>query len=68
MENNMSMMKKDFSYSELPEPHRQRTKAILKSHAEARGLISRNFTSFLLILGIVSLQIIMDKIIIQISF
>ena len=48
---------KDFTYSDLPEPHRQRTKDILKSHPEVRNLISRNPYSFLIILFVVILQI-----------
>ena len=54
----MLKTEKDFSYSDLPEPHRERTKAILKSHPDVRSLISRNFKSLFLIIGIVSLQII----------
>lgn len=54
----MSELVKNFSYSDLPEPHRERTKAILKSHPEVRQLISRNLNSFLLVIGIVALQVI----------
>ena len=53
----MSKMKKDYSYSELPEPHKERTKEILKTHPEVRKLILRNTNSIFYILGIVALQI-----------
>ncbi len=52
----MSDRPTDFVYSNSPEPHRERTKTLLKNHPEARELISRNPYSFLLILGIVALQ------------
>jgi sphingolipid delta-4 desaturase len=52
----MSKPLKDFFYSDQPEPHRERTKAILKSHPEVRTLISRNSFSLELIIGIVLLQ------------
>jgi sphingolipid delta-4 desaturase len=32
----------DFQYADAPEPHRERTKAILKAHPETRELIGRN--------------------------
>ena len=53
----MKSASKDFTYSDLPEPHRQRTKEILKNHPEVRNLIGRNPYSFLLILFVVVLQI-----------
>lgn len=46
----------DFRYSSEPEPHKERTRAILRDHPEVRGLIGRNPWSFALILGIVALQ------------
>lgn len=46
-----------FSYSNEPEPHRRRTKAILKDHPEARELIGKNPMTFWYALGIVTLQI-----------
>jgi sphingolipid 4-desaturase/C4-monooxygenase len=46
----------DFLYTESPEPHRDRTKAILKHHPELRTLIGRNPYSFLLIVAVVALQ------------
>lgn len=54
----MSKTKRDYSYSELPEPHKERTKEILKTHPEVRELISRNANSMLYIMGIVALQIV----------
>ncbi|HXX65061.1 MAG TPA: fatty acid desaturase [Bacteroidota bacterium] len=46
----------DFVYTDTPEPHRDRTKAILKGHPEIRSLIGRNPLSFFLILFVVALQ------------
>ena len=46
-----------FTYSNEPEPHRKRTKTILKDHPEARALIGKNPMTFWYALGIVSLQI-----------
>ncbi len=48
---------KDFQYSDLPEPHRARTKEILKTHPEVRKLITRTPASFLIIFFVVSLQL-----------
>jgi sphingolipid delta-4 desaturase len=56
----MEKVRKDFFYSELPEPHRQRTKEILKDHPEVRNLIGRNPYSLLLILFVISLQILIS--------
>ena len=47
----------DFQYSQLPEPHKERTRQILKSHPEVRALISRNPAGIIYILAIVLLQI-----------
>ncbi|MCH7974256.1 MAG: fatty acid desaturase, partial [Bacteroidetes bacterium] len=47
----------DFQYSDLPEPHRARTKQILAKYPEVRKLITRNPASFLLIIFIVGLQL-----------
>jgi sphingolipid delta-4 desaturase len=49
---------KDFFYTELSEPHKQRTKEILIEHPEVRKLIGRNPLSFFLILFIVGFQLI----------
>ncbi|MGA9117728.1 MAG: fatty acid desaturase [Bacteroidota bacterium] len=46
----------EFLESDSPEPHRERTKAILKSHPEVRSLIGRNPWSFALIAGVVIAQ------------
>lgn len=47
----------DFHHSTGPEPHRIRTKMILKEHPEVRKLIGKNPTTFWVIFGIVSFQI-----------
>jgi len=52
----MSPQSGEFLYSDTPEPHRERTKGILKQHPEVRELISRNPISFLLILAVVAFQ------------
>jgi len=46
-----------FRLSSGPEPHRIRTKLILKAHPDVRSLIGKNPGTFWVILGIVSLQI-----------
>ena len=38
----MNPAKKDFHYSNTIEPHKERTRAILKSHPEVREHIGRN--------------------------
>lgn len=53
----MTLTKLDFHYSFDPEPHKERTKAILKAHPEVRNFIGRYPVSFLLILLAVGLQI-----------
>jgi sphingolipid delta-4 desaturase len=53
----MTKEKLDFSYSDNPEPHKQRTKDILKSHPEIRNLIGRNPISMVLIIFIVAFQL-----------
>lgn len=50
-------MKKDFIFSQQPEPHRNRTKEILKSHPRIRTLIGKNPLSFYVILGLVMLMV-----------
>lgn len=47
----------DFLFSESREPHRERTKAILRRHPEVRTLIGNNPFTFLFIVGLVALQI-----------
>jgi len=49
--------KSDFTYTTELEPHRGRTKAILKAHPEVRNLIGRNPWSIFIILFVVSLQV-----------
>ena len=53
----MGELNKTFIYSELSEPHRQRTKDILKQHPEVRNLIGRNPLSFLIIILVVAVQL-----------
>jgi sphingolipid delta-4 desaturase len=48
---------RDFTYSTEPEPHRRRTRAILKDHPEVRKLIGRNPRTFWYAAGLVVLQI-----------
>ena len=48
----------DFQYSDQPEPHKERTKQILKAHPEVRVLIGRNPFSALIILFVVASQIV----------
>ena len=48
----------DFTYSDKPEPHRSRTKSILKAHPEIRQLIGKNPMTFWYTVGIVTLQIV----------
>ena len=51
-------MKKDFQYSDKPEPHKERTRQILKAHPEVRNLIGRNPVSALITVFVVSLQLV----------
>lgn len=53
----MSVVKNDFSYSKVAEPHRERTKKILRQHPEIRALIGKNPMTFWYTLGIVAVQI-----------
>ncbi len=53
----MSVDKNDFSYSTIAEPHRERTKTILRRHPEIRELIGKNPVTFWYTLGIVAVQI-----------
>lgn len=46
-----------FAHSSAPEPHRDRTSAMLRSHPELRGLIGRNRWTFGLILLTVGAQV-----------
>lgn len=53
------MRTNDFIHSAQPEPHRIRTKEILKQHPGIRNLIGKNPKTFWAILGLVSFQIAM---------
>ncbi|MDX9923427.1 MAG: fatty acid desaturase [Ignavibacteriaceae bacterium] len=53
----MEKEKKGFALSSSPEPHKERTRAILKSHPEVRELISRNPFSAVIIFFVVALQL-----------
>jgi sphingolipid 4-desaturase/C4-monooxygenase len=53
----MSRMIKDFQYSDQPEPHKQRTRDILKAHPEVREFIGRNPLSALIVVSVVLLQL-----------
>ena len=46
----------DFHYSDFPEPHKERTKQILKAHPEVRNLIGRNPVSAVITILVVTLQ------------
>ena len=46
----------DFAQSDKPEPHRARTKDLLRRHPEIRALIGPNHRTFWYTIGIVSLQ------------
>jgi len=52
----MGLRVREFSFSDTPEPHRERTRALLKQHPQVRNLIGHNPFSFLLILLVVSVQ------------
>jgi sphingolipid delta-4 desaturase len=56
-EKKMTKEELNFLFSEESEPHRQRTKEILKNHPEVRKLIGTNPYTFLVILGIVLMQV-----------
>ncbi len=53
----MIKREKDFRYSNQPEPHKERTREILKAHPEVRTFISRNPNSIYLIIGVTAMQI-----------
>jgi sphingolipid delta-4 desaturase len=48
----------EFTFSAVPEPHRDRTKQLLRRHPEIRELIGPNPVTFLWTVGIVALQIV----------
>ena len=49
-----------FQFSQDPEPHRSRTRNILKEHPEVRKLIGKNPLTFLAIAGMVSAMILLS--------
>ncbi|MFN4975633.1 MAG: fatty acid desaturase [Bacteroidota bacterium] len=51
------MEKQDFVHVTTPEPHRGRTREMLKQHPELRELIGKNPYSIFAIIGIVSIQL-----------
>jgi sphingolipid 4-desaturase/C4-monooxygenase len=51
------MKRNDFVYSNTTEPHRIRTKQILKQHPDIRKLIGKNRATFLVIVSLVALQV-----------
>lgn len=51
------MKQTDFVFSNLPEPHRLRTKQILKQHPQIRTLIGKNVATFFVIATLVVLQL-----------
>ncbi|MBL4676166.1 MAG: fatty acid desaturase [Mucilaginibacter sp.] len=53
------MKKKDFIYSQESEPHRIRTKKILKQFPQLRNLIGKNPKTIWAILGIVAFQVVL---------
>jgi sphingolipid 4-desaturase/C4-monooxygenase len=53
------MKRTDFVYSEEREPHRVRTKQILKEHPEMRKLIGKNPNTVFAIIGLVGFQVFM---------
>src|SRR5690349_5472388 len=55
----MMLTKNDFVYSEISEPHRIRTKDILKVHPDIRKLIGKNPNTIFVITGLVALQVVL---------
>ncbi len=51
--------KHDFIYSDQQEPHRIRTRQILRKHPEVRKLIGKNKYTFFAILGLVTFQVVL---------
>lgn len=51
------MSKNDFRFSAEPEPHRLRTRQILKKYPQVRNLIGKNPLTIVAIIGLVSLMI-----------
>lgn len=55
----MAATRSDFYHSKSREPHRERTKGILKEHPEVRQLIGKNPMSFFYIVGLVGMQVLL---------
>jgi len=53
----MPEIRKDFTYSNSPEPHISRTKQILKKYPEIKKLMGRNPNTMYYIIGLVAMQI-----------
>jgi len=53
----MLKREKEFRYSDKPEPHKERTREILRTHPEVRKFIGRNPNSIYFIIVVVALQI-----------
>lgn len=60
--------KNQFIFSTNPEPHRARTKEILKQHPQIRQLISKNPVSFLAIVSLVAAQFALAFVAVQIHW
>jgi sphingolipid delta-4 desaturase len=58
----------DFVYSDNSEPHRIRTREILKQYPQIRQLIGKNPLTFFAIVGLVSLQIFMAWLVADLSW
>jgi len=46
----------DFTYTDAPQPHHERTRGILQAHPEVRDLVGNNPWTFLILAGILALQ------------
>lgn len=53
----MTQQNQNFTVVDRPEPHRIRTRQIIKAHPEVKALITRNPVTFAIILGCVGAQI-----------
>lgn len=62
------LRKTDFVYSAKQEPHRLRTRQILKEHPEVRKLIGKNKYTFFAILGLVTFQVVLAGLVSQQSW
>jgi sphingolipid 4-desaturase/C4-monooxygenase len=51
--------KTDFVYSQIAEPHRMRTKKILKQFPQMRNLIGKNPATIFAIVGLVAFQVVL---------